>query len=83
MCERLVYGCIMAAKTKARTQKTGNVNLHVMLPVELLSALDEKVAEYAKGGTWPKPSRTDLIRNVLSAAVKHWKNIAQKSSESP
>lgn len=67
----------MAAKTKPRGQKTGNVNLHVMLPAELLAALDEKVAEYAKSEKWPKPSRTDLIRNVLTEAVNLWKQQIQ------
>lgn len=63
----------MAATTKPRAQKTGYVNLHVIVPAELIAALDEKVAEYAKGEIWPKPTRTDLIRNIFTEAVKSWK----------
>lgn len=60
----------MAAKRKPRGKQTGNVNLHIMLPAELVAALDARVDEYAAGETWPKPSRTDVIRNLLTQAIK-------------
>ena len=46
------------------------MSLHIKLPVELIAALDVLVDKYAAGETWPKPSRTDVIRNLLTEAVK-------------
>ena len=63
----------MAAKRKQRGKQTGNVNLHIMLPAELIAALDVRVDEYAASEMWPKPSRTDVIRNALTETVKSWK----------
>lgn len=62
----------MAAKRKPIGKQAGNVNLHIMLPAEMIAALDARVEEYAAGETWPKPSRTDVIRNILKEAVKSW-----------
>lgn len=63
----------MAAKTKPRSKQTGSVNLHITLPAELVAALDHCVAEQTRADVWPKPTRTDLIRNALTEAVKSWK----------
>ena len=62
----------MAAKTKSRAKQTGNVNLHITLPAELVASLDKKVEECTHAETWPKPTRTDLIRNLLVEGVRSW-----------
>lgn len=49
------------------------MNLHITLPAELVAALDARVAEQTQEDVWPKPTRTDLIRNALTGAVKSWK----------
>jgi hypothetical protein len=59
------------AKPKA-PDPTKLVSLHINLPANLVAALDARAAELAASDTWPKPTRTDVIRNMLVEQAKNW-----------
>lgn len=57
------------AKKKEQTP-TGLVVVNLRMPADLLEAIDARVEALNAQGGWPKSTRTDWIREVLSRAVK-------------
>ena len=56
----------------AKSKPSRVVDVHLHLPAELVAALDARVEALASGATWPRPSRTDLIRNLIAEAAAQW-----------
>lgn len=56
----------------AKKPKKPFVDVHVKLPTELAEQLDREVARRSEGSVYPKPNRSDLIRDVLLEASKSW-----------
>lgn len=71
-----VPGPKVPAKPEGTAEKP--VQTAFRLPQELLDGLDDWVAEINKTRPWPKMTRSDLVRLVLSRAVAERPDIGGK-----
>lgn len=63
-----------ASMPKKSPPKTGSapdsVALNIRIPAELMAALDAWIGEENKLRSWPKLTRSDLVRGVLEWAAR-------------
>lgn len=61
---------MLATVAKSEGPKPGPVQINLKMPPELLEAVDTWVDEINAARTWPKMTRSDVIRAVLERACR-------------
>lgn len=61
---------MLATVAKSEAPKAGPVQINLKMPPELLEAVDAWVEDLNRKRSWPKMTRSDVIRAVLERACR-------------